>query len=182
MLGKLGLWISFDATTCFWKGLATMSKARSRTIVALLGGAGLLAQTALADGLPTFAEAFYGVTIENVHVTQGQRGENAKVTFIINNFSYQDVFLQDISSDASSSGELFYKGAFGQSTVESGLPIMQEETLDLSSSHIGARLIDLNSGLLPGDHLTFKLHFRQGQIAISTHVSPQQLAAPSRAP
>ncbi|WP_412074437.1 hypothetical protein [Tritonibacter mobilis] len=92
------------------------------------------------------------------------------------------MFLQDISSDASSSGELFYKGAFGQSTVESGLPIMQEETLDLSSSHIGARLIDLNSGLLPGDHLTFKLHFRQGQIAISTHVSPQQLAAPSRAP
>ena len=150
-----------------------MNKARSRTLVALVGGAGLLAQTALADGLPTFAEAFYGVTIENVNVTQGKRGENAAVTFIINNFSYQDVFLQGISSDASSSGELFYKGAFGQGIVESGLPIMQEETLDLSSSHIGARLTDLHSRLLPGDHLTLKLHFRKGQIAISTHVSPQ---------
>ena len=76
MLGKLVLWISFDATTCFWKGITTMSKARSRTLVALVGGAGLLAQMALADGLPTFAEAFYGVTIENVHVIQGQRGKN----------------------------------------------------------------------------------------------------------
>lgn len=159
-----------------------MSKARSRTLVALVGGAGLLAQMALADGLPTFAEALHGVTIENVNVTQGKRGENAAVTFIINNFSYQDVFLQGISSDASSSGELFYKGAFGQGIVESGLPIMQEETLDLSSSHIGARLTDLHSRLLPGDHLTLKLHFRKGQIAISTHVSPQQLAAPSKAP
>ena len=159
-----------------------MNKARSRTLVALVGGAGFLAQTALADGLPTFAEAFYGVTIENVNVTQGKRGENAAVTFIINNFSYQDVFLQGISSDASSSGELFYKGAFGQGIVESGLPIMQEETLDLSSSHIGARLTDLHSRLLPGDHLTLKLHFKKGQIAISTHVSPQQLADPSRAP
>ena len=136
-----------------------MSKARSRTLVALVGGAGLLAQMALADGLPTFAEAFYGVTIENVHV--------------IDNFSYRDVYLQGISSDVSSGGEFFYKDAIGQSIIENGLPIMQDETLDLSSSHIGARLTDLNSGLLPGDHLTLKLHFREGQIAILTHVSPQ---------
>ena len=150
-----------------------MSNARSMTLVALVAAGGLLAETALADGLPTFAEAFYGVTIENVHVSQGQRGGNAEVTFTINNFSYKDIFLQGISSDASSSGELFSKGAFGQSIIESGVPIMQEETLDLSNSNIGARLTDLNSRLLPGDHLTLKLHFRKGQIAISTHVRPQ---------
>ena len=140
-----------------------MSKARSRTLVALVGGAGLLAQMALADGLPTFAEAFYGVTIENVHVIQGQRGKNATINFVIDNFSYRDVYLQGISSDVSSGGEFFYKDAIGQSIIENGLP----------SSHIGARLTDLNSGLLPGDHLTLKLHFREGQIAILTHVSPQ---------
>ena len=150
-----------------------MSKARSRTLVALVGAAGLLAQMALADGLPTFAEAFYGVTIENVHVIQGQRGKNATINFVIDNFSYRDVYLQGISSDASAGGELFYKNAFGQSSIENGLPIMQDESLDLASSHIGARLTDLNSGLLPGDHLTLKLHFREGQIAILTHVSPQ---------
>lgn len=159
-----------------------MNRRRWKSLVTLFASAGLLTQAALADGLPAFEEAFYGVTIEEVQVSQGKRGESAAVSFVIENASNKDVYLEGISSDVSAGGELFYQDTFEEGILESGLPILQEETLDLSSSHIGARLTDLKSHLAPGDHLTLRLFFRAGQLNVTTHATSRLFAVQSRNP
>ncbi|ATG35874.1 hypothetical protein PhaeoP23_01732 [Phaeobacter piscinae] len=139
---------------------------------------GCLSQSARADGLPTFEEAFHGVAIENVQVYQAKESQNSSVNFVIENASYRDVYFERISSDVSAGGELFYGDTYGERILEGGLTILREETLDLSSSHIGARLTGLTSHLAPGDHLTLRLFFRTGQVKVTTHVTPRLRAVP----
>lgn len=123
-----------------------------------------------ADGTPTDEDVLQGVLIHDASVAPGLAGGAVRVRLVIENLSAEGVFLDGLRSNTSKDGELFVIDGGDASAVRAGLAILQGETLDLASSHIGARLTGLDRPLRPGDHIDLTLEFRRGAVTIPAHV------------
>ncbi|MEO3480821.1 hypothetical protein [Phaeobacter sp. CAU 1743] len=132
-----------------------------------------LLRPSFADGVEYSVEGLQGIDISKICVSSGLRGGSADVVVVFENTSNEMVFLDGIGSDASSSGELFFKDLAGSAVTKSGFGVAREEVLNLSSSHIGARLTGLKEDLEPGDHPLVYLNFRNGTLETAAHVLPK---------
>ncbi|KZY22568.1 hypothetical protein A3728_01130 [Sulfitobacter sp. HI0040] len=130
----------------------------------------LSSYAAVASGLRQETEGLYGISISDVSVEAAQAMADAKVTMKVQNLSSSSVVLEDVASDVSEGGELFYKDRFGTNPASAGFTLLQNETLDLSSSHLGLRLTGLKQNLVAGDHLMLELRFRSGSVTVQAHV------------
>lgn len=127
------------------------------------------ATSAASDGVERNIEPMQGVSISQICVETASKGEQANVSLVIENWSGQTVTLQGISSRKSDRGELYFRGAFNTAFPSEGLTILRNETLNLASSHIGARLSGLSQDIQTGDHVPLRLEFRGGVIEVGAH-------------
>ena len=126
-----------------------------------------------ADGVEQSLEGLHGVYVSKLCVTSGPQGSDADIEMVFENNSAEMVFLDGVASDVSLGGELYFKDLVGSTIAQNGFGVDEGEVLDVSSSHIGARLTDLKQDLTPGDHPTVLLNFRHGTLEISAHVLPR---------
>ena len=126
-----------------------------------------------ADGVEQSLEGLHGIYISKLCVTSGLQDGDAEIEMVFENTSAEMVFLDGVASDVSSGGELYFKDLVGSTIAQNGFGIDEGEILDISSSHIGARLTDLKKDLSPGDHPTVFLNFRHGTLEVSAHVLPR---------
>lgn len=142
----------------------TRSQVFRAALVALL-----LGNPAGADGIEKDFEPFQGVSVTEICMEAGSRGDSVDVRFVVENWSGRTITLEGINSEKSDGGELYFRGAFNAPLSSEGLTILRNETLNLSSSHIGARLTGLRRNLEVGDHIPLVLGFRNGTVEIGTH-------------
>lgn len=110
-----------------------------------------------------------GILVEEAHITVSEDPSIAGLEFSITNMGSSDVTLISLSSMLTDRIEIFiYEG--GNRTVISDLAILQEETLDLASSHIKVELVGVKQKLQPGSTFEFNLHFRDFQTTAIAHV------------
>ena len=126
-----------------------------------------------ADGVEQSLEGLHGVYVSKLCVTSGPQGSDADIEMVFENNSAEMVFLDGVASDVSLGGELYFKDLVGSTIAQNGFGVDEGEVLDVSSSHIGARLTDLKQDLSPGDHPTVFLNFRHGTLEVTAHVLPR---------
>ena len=126
-----------------------------------------------ADGVEQSLEGLYGIYISKLCVTSGLQDGDAEIEMVFENTSAEMVFLDGVASDVSLGGELYFKDLVGSTITQNGFGVDEGEILDVSSSHIGARLTDLKQDLSPGDHPTVFLNFRHGTLEVTAHVLPR---------
>lgn len=139
-------------------------------IVLLFGTMALVSPSMAAEIVQEDIEGLYGISISDVSIEAAQAMADAKVTMKVQNLSSSSVVLEDVASDVSEGGELFYKDRFGTNPASAGFTLLQNETLDLSSSHLGLRLTGLKQNLVAGDHLMLEMRFRSGSVTVQAHV------------
>jgi copper(I)-binding protein len=115
-------------------------------------------------------EVMSGVLIEAATATPALAGGTTLVHFSIDNASGQDLTLTGVRSDMARTGVLVMR----QSTIgETDIPmltILQEEVLDLRSSHIWVELRGLAAPLGEGDSLEFDLMFIKARVPVIADV------------
>ncbi|URF49223.1 hypothetical protein M8007_21940 (plasmid) [Dinoroseobacter shibae] len=126
-----------------------------------------------ADGVEQSLEGLHGIYVSKLCVTSGLQDGDAEIEMVFKNISAEMVFLDGVASDVSLGGELYSKDLVGSTSAQNEFGVDEGEVLDISSSHIGARMTDLKQDLAPGDHATVFLNFRHGTLGISAHVLPR---------
>ena len=128
----------------------------------------------LAGGLPAAADETFepisGVAILDATATTSLVDGTARLRFGLENFSSSDVTLIGVRSENAGSGTVILTDGSGGQSVALQLLVRQEESLDLSSSHIRIELRGLNKPLSEGDVMPFELLFRQGSATGFAHV------------
>ena len=126
-----------------------------------------------ADGVEQSLEGLHGIYVSKLCVASGPQDGDVEIEMVFENISAEMVFLDGVASDVSSGGELYFKDLVGSTIAQNGFGVDEGEILDVSSSHIGARLTDLKKDLSPGDHPTVFLIFRHGTLEVTAHVLPR---------
>jgi hypothetical protein len=126
-----------------------------------------------ADGVEQSLDGLHGIYVSKLCVTSGLQDGDAEIEMVFENTSAEMVFLDGVASDVSLGGELYFKDLVGSTITQNGFGVDEGEILDVSSSHIGARLNDLKQDLSPGDHPTVFLNFRHGTLEVTAHVLPR---------
>ena len=129
----------------------------------------LLAVQSWADGIEGDFGPFYGVEISQLCVESASAGEDLEVKLTIENWSSETITLTGVQSQDSIDGEFYFRGALNTLTKTDSFTILRNETLNLSSSHIGIRLLGLKRDLKVGDHIPLSLAFRNGTAEVGTH-------------
>lgn len=129
----------------------------------------VLATQVSADGIEREFEPLQGVSITQLCVESARKGDDPDVKLSIENWSGKTVTLTGIKSKKSKGGELYFRGAFNTSVQSESLTILQNETLNLSSSHVGVRLLGMKQDLNVGQHVPLLLEFRDGTVRVDTH-------------
>lgn len=115
-------------------------------------------------------EPLDGVTILLARAEPAEAGGSSRLWLRIDNASGRTVILRAINStDAGGSELILGRDATSQPAV-AGLVLLDQEMLDLDSTHARARLTDLRRSLTPGDVLTLTLVFEKGAVQIEAHV------------
>lgn len=78
--------------------------------------------------------------------------------------------LEDIRSPDAAEGALVVSGGDGAQPAAAGLLLLDQETLDLGTSHLGAELRGLRRALRDGDIIEFEAVFRTGAAPARAHV------------
>lgn len=111
-----------------------------------------------------------GVYVEDATIVAAKKGENAVIKFKITNFGLANVNLLGIEAEFAGSGELFISIPQKGPQRVSGLAILEEETLDFSTSHLSSELRNLANDLEPGTSVEFKLVFSKFSTTAAAHV------------
>ena len=102
-----------------------------------------------------------GILVENAQIIRIQSDENrAQLKFSVSNFGTNDVTLVGLSSEVAGGIEMYFFSSDGTKQMVTDLTVLQEETLNLASSHIKIDLVDVKRELNPGMKVEFKLNFR----------------------
>lgn len=136
----------------------------SGLLVAVLSGSGQ--GTAHAD---ESSEPNPGIYIEDAVATPAAAGETSIIGFRIDNFSGRSVNLMGVSSENATSALILIRGHGARTHIASGVSVMQEETLDLRTSHMWVELRGLKSAVMEGDLVPFELIFARGQVSAQAH-------------
>ena len=106
-------------------------------------------------------EAVDGILVENAQIIRIPSDESrAQLKFSVSNFGTNDVTLVGLSSEAAGGIEMYFFSSDGTKQMITDLTVLQEETLNLASSHIKIDLVDVKRELNPGMKVEFKLNFR----------------------
>lgn len=106
-------------------------------------------------------EAVDGILVENAQIVRIPSDENrAQLKFSVSNLGANDVTLIGLSSGIAEGVEMYFFSSDGTRQTATDLTILQEETLNLASSHIKIDLVDVKRELAPGMKVEFRLNFR----------------------
>lgn len=116
------------------------------------------------------SEVLSGVTIEGARAEPPTPGGATRLRFRVENASGRTVVLEDIRSPDAAEGALVVSGGDGAQPAAAGLLLLDQETLDLGTSHLGAELRGLRRALRDGDIIEFEAVFRTGAAPARAHV------------
>lgn len=135
---------------------------------------GLLLFLSASFVAPTMAdetvETFFGALVEDAVATPAPAGGTTILRFRIDNTSGGPLTLTGVHWTKAKSGSLVMKQPVLGPTDISSLSILENEVLDLRSSHIWAELRDLDQPLKEGDVIEFGAVFRSFTVLIPAHV------------
>lgn len=120
-------------------------------------------------GADETSEQTTGIIVEGAHATIHKERLSAGLEFSVTNMGPRDVTLLGLSSDLAESIEVYFFED-GKRSIISDLTILQEETLDLASSHIKIELIGIKRKLSSGSTFEFILNFRDFKTTAVAHV------------
>lgn len=129
--------------------------------------AGTIQTSTMADET---IEILSGVLVEDAVVTPTPAGGTTILRFRIDNASGQPLVLTGVHSGQARSGALVMRQPVLGPIDISTLSILENEVLDLRSSHIWAELRDLKEPLNEGDVIEFGAVFRSFTVLVSAHV------------
>ena len=101
-----------------------------------------------------------GVLVENAMMVISADGNAAELRLSVSNIGTDDVTLVNLATEIAEKIEIYYLSPSGQKTVVTDFTILQEETLELPSSHLHIDIVGLKRPLEPGAKEEFKLIFR----------------------
>ena len=140
----------------------------------------LLAILPVAIGLaavPVFAayadenfEPRSGVAIEDASLSGAGVGQNARLRLRIDNASGRKITLLGLRAEVAQSAALIVSAPDAVPQVVPAFVLLDQETLDLESSHIGAELHGLRRPILGGETIEFELIFALGAFTATAHV------------
>lgn len=141
-----------------------------RTFV--IGAAVTLMIYALGQGLSRAdesSEPITGLYIEDAVATPANAGETAIIGFRIDNFSARNVSLMGVSSQIADSASIMMRGGGVGTHIATAASVMQDETLDLRTSHMWVELRGLKTEIREGDLVPFELVFAHGRVGAQAH-------------
>lgn len=139
----------------------------ARLIGAVVLTVSLDASEAAAD---VTSEPLSGVTVEEATAEPAKAGEVSKLRFRLVNSGVSNLTLTGIHSPLSEAGALVLRGPLTGPRDVTTLTILQEEELDLMTSHIWGELRGLKRELATGSFVEFELVFRSGSVSAEAHV------------
>ena len=119
-------------------------------------------------------ETYDGIVVENAYIQTDHTKATSQLKLKVSNYSSDDLKLLDVQSAAFERTSLMLQmpGA-GKVKVDS-LTILQEETLELDTSHISIELKRLRHAIKPGDKIEFELVFSDQTIQALADVHPSE--------
>jgi len=115
------------------------------------------------------SEPITGLYIEDAVATPADAGETAIIGFRIDNFSGRNVSLMGVSSQTADSASVVMRGGRVGTHVTTAVSVMQDETLDLRTSHMWVELRGLKTKIREGDLVPFELVFARGRVSAQAH-------------
>lgn len=111
-----------------------------------------------------------GLHIEDAVITSADAGKSARLRFAISNYGPVKVRLNAVRTSIARDTKLMITMPGGGTRTVSGLPVLQEETLDLTTSHIMVKLVELKRPLNPGATVEFDVVFQNFSVPATAHV------------
>jgi hypothetical protein len=131
---------------------------------------GLAMAPALAAHADESFEPVSGVTIDGASVGAADAGGAARLLMRIDNASGRKITLLGLRAEIADSGALTVAPDGAARQDARSFVLLDQETLDLGSSHIGAELRGLRHPIHPGELIEFELIFAVGAVAGAAHV------------
>jgi len=105
------------------------------------------------------SETLNGVIVEDAVLEPGKKGDTVRLRFKISNYTNRRLSLTGVQSPVARAAVLTMKlNDEGFKPVDQ-VHVLQEETLNLQSSHIRIQLLDLRKDIGPGAKVEFELIF-----------------------
>ncbi len=123
--------------------------------------------TATAD---IISEERDGVYVEDAFITASKKGGTATLKFKITNFGLRSISLQGIKSKMSETGKIVINVPESGPEPIKNLLILEEETLNLASSHLKGEFYNLTDDLVAGTDMEFTLVFTDFTTTAIAHV------------
>lgn len=120
----------------------------------------------------TTAEVLRGVVVQDARATP--TGDGLLLRFSIENTSGRTIVLEDVRAAAAETGSLYVDESGLYRVPAEQLIVLDQETLDLGTSHIGAVLSGFSEDLKSGDVIELELVFRSGIVPVSAHVHEEE--------
>lgn len=127
----------------------------------------LTAQPTIADSR---LETGNGVRVENVRISAGDIGGDAQIRFLIFNEMQTPLHLKGVSSAAAKESRLEIEISSGKHITTEVLTIPANETLNFETFHQRIFLSRLTRKLVPGQELSIRFHFLEGDLDTVAHV------------
>ena len=118
-------------------------------------------------------ETYGGIIIENARVETDSKKPKAFLKMKISNLSQSGITLVGIRTENFNQAKILMEQPWKSSIRVDSLTILEEETLDLDTSHIRVELSGLNRAVKAGDIIQFELLFNNQVIsaAADIHIS-----------
>ena len=110
-------------------------------------------------------ERSIGILIENATVQQIGQSNSAVLKLKITNLTPDQLSLRTVIFPLARKSSIIMNFQNGKTELVEGLPILEEETLNISSSHLWVKLDDLSRPLEEGERLSFKLLFSDASVS-----------------
>ena len=115
------------------------------------------------------SEPLPGVYVEDAVAIPASAGDMSIIGFRLDNFSSGNVLLLGVTSEVAETALVLMRGGGTGPQIAKTVLIMQDEILDLRTSHIWTELRGLKSEITEGDLVHFELIFDRGRVAAQAH-------------
>lgn len=162
-------------TNIFLADTATFSKIQNgrflRTLVGIfLAGTLMMILVTTQSYADEISESYDGILVEDAYVQTDFREPIAVLKLKISNFSSSDTTLLGVKTKNFSNARLLMNGSDQEVVEVDSLTILQEETLNLDTSHIWVELSGLRQAIKIGEKIEFDLLFSTGEVSASADI------------
>jgi len=120
-------------------------------------------------------ETYDGIVVENAYIQTDHTKATSQLKLKVSNYSSDDLTLIDVKSVSFEHANLLLQmPGVGKVKVDS-LTILQEETLELDTSHISIELQKITHAIKSGDKVEFELVFSEQTIQAFADVHSSKL-------